>query len=191
MSSTSSKHDQDNEPAEADPNTILDRHNKTIASILKRFLNMVSAATEELPKDAIIESANLNRMRMETESNALVSSIPPNNILPLPAAKNSRHPPTNILQLDPDVANRSAQITEIQNLLTINREIKALWIKGPLRKPGEDTEQADSLDRQAEKIQQMYNELMAKQAADEKAAAEAKQAAEEEAAAEAKSTAEE
>jgi hypothetical protein len=42
---------------------------------MKRFLNMIAAATEKLPENATIEAANLNRMRMEMESAALVTSL--------------------------------------------------------------------------------------------------------------------
>ncbi|KXJ94535.1 hypothetical protein Micbo1qcDRAFT_44632 [Microdochium bolleyi] len=108
-------------------NSILDRHNRMIAQILTRFRNMVMAATEPLPRDgAIIETAALNSMTMETETQAL--------------------------------------ITEIQNLLTLNREIKALWIKGALRKPGEDAAREAELDRKAELVAGLFNEVMAARA---------------------------
>jgi hypothetical protein len=55
---------------------ILDEHNRAIAQILTRFRNMVIAATEQLPASgAVIEHASLNRMTMETESNALVRTF--------------------------------------------------------------------------------------------------------------------
>ncbi|KAH7037870.1 uncharacterized protein B0I36DRAFT_72308 [Microdochium trichocladiopsis] len=105
-------------------NSILDRHNRMIAQILTRFRNMVMAATEPLPRDgAIIETAALNSMTMETETQAL--------------------------------------ITEIQNLLTLNREIKALWIKGPLRRTGEDDAREAELDRKAELVADLFNQAMA------------------------------
>jgi len=105
-------------------NSILDRHNRMIAQILTRFRNMVMAATEPLPRDgAIVETATLNSMTMETETQAL--------------------------------------ITEIQNLLTLNREIKALWIKGPLRGTGEDAAREAELDRKAELVTDLFNQAMA------------------------------
>ncbi|KAJ1335341.1 Surfeit locus protein 5 subunit 22 of Mediator complex [Microdochium nivale] len=106
-------------------NSILDRHNRMIAQILTRFRNMVMAATEPLPRDgAIVETATLNSMTMETETQAL--------------------------------------ITEIQNLLTLNREIKALWIKGALRKPGDDAAREAELDRKAELATDLFNQVMAR-----------------------------
>ena len=47
-----------------------------IAQILTRFRNMVMAATEPLPRDgAIVETATLNSMTMETETQALVCDL--------------------------------------------------------------------------------------------------------------------
>ncbi|KAI0129073.1 hypothetical protein BJ170DRAFT_358935 [Xylariales sp. AK1849] len=103
--------------------SILDRHNIAIAQIMKRFLNMVVAATEPITKDTTLEAAMLNSMTMETETAAL--------------------------------------LTEVRNLLGINREIKALWVKGPLRKPGEDASRQAELDKKAEVVQDLYNQLMA------------------------------
>ncbi|KAK8016594.1 hypothetical protein PG993_014783 [Apiospora rasikravindrae] len=55
------------------PNTLLDRHEKAIADILKRFLNMVVAATEPIDEGYTPEKASLNQMQMETETAALPS----------------------------------------------------------------------------------------------------------------------
>lgn len=57
------------------PPSLLDRHNRAIAQILKRFANLTKAAMEPLPQGAVLEQASLNRMTMETESAALVSSM--------------------------------------------------------------------------------------------------------------------
>lgn len=56
---------------------ILDRHDQAIASILRRFRDMMLVATEALPSQAIIEGAALNRMALETQSSALVSPLQP------------------------------------------------------------------------------------------------------------------
>jgi hypothetical protein len=67
----------------------------------------------------------------------------------------------------------SCKITEIENMLAITREIKALWIKGPIRKPGEDRKQEEELDAKAEMVQDMYNQVMALRAANAQKNAEA------------------
>lgn len=57
-----------------------------IAQILTRFRNMVMAATEPLPRDgAIVETATLNSMTMETETQALVCALPHLTCPPLPS----------------------------------------------------------------------------------------------------------
>lgn len=73
-----------------------------------------------------------------------------------------------------DAAQKRVQITEIQNLLVITREIKALWIKGPLRKPGEDAAQQAELDAKALRVQELYNKLMAQRLEGQRRDAEAK-----------------
>ncbi|KAK7962106.1 uncharacterized protein PG986_002931 [Apiospora aurea] len=57
------------------PPLCLDRHEKAIADILKRFLNMVVAATEPIDEGYTPEKASLNQMQMETETAALVKAI--------------------------------------------------------------------------------------------------------------------
>ncbi|KAI4865250.1 hypothetical protein F4820DRAFT_420794 [Hypoxylon rubiginosum] len=104
--------------------SILDRHNRAIAQILKRFSNMVMAATEALPQTGnIIEHASINRMMMETECAGLIA--------------------------------------EIEALLAINREIKALWIRGPLQQPGEDAARQAAMDRQAQTVAQLSDRVRA------------------------------
>ncbi|KAI1376875.1 hypothetical protein F4677DRAFT_76875 [Hypoxylon crocopeplum] len=58
---------------EANNHTILDRHNRTIAEILKRFNNLVMAATAPIPETGnILERAVANSLTIQTECNALV-----------------------------------------------------------------------------------------------------------------------
>ncbi|KAK6086453.1 hypothetical protein SCUP234_01146 [Seiridium cupressi] len=111
--------------------TLLDRHNKAMAAIFRRFLNMTKAATALIPREGALDTEALNQMRMETETNAL-------------------------------------------NLLVITREIKALWIKGPLRKPGQDAAQQAELDAKALRVQELYNTLMAQRLEGQRRDAEAK-----------------
>lgn len=62
----------------------------------------------------------------------------------------------------PNPVSPNSKITEIQNLLTLNREIKALWIKGALRKPGDDAAREAELDRKAELATDLFNQVMAR-----------------------------
>ncbi|KAI8628734.1 hypothetical protein F5Y19DRAFT_112302 [Xylariaceae sp. FL1651] len=57
----------------------------------------------------------------------------------------------------------AALIAEVENLLALNREIKTLWMRGPLRKPGDAAEQAreKELDQQAAKVAELQNHLIA------------------------------
>ncbi|CAJ2509777.1 Uu.00g056770.m01.CDS01 [Anthostomella pinea] len=59
----------------ANKSDLMDRHQRAMAQILTRFRNMVMAATEPLPRTAIIEHAVLNRMTMETETRALITEV--------------------------------------------------------------------------------------------------------------------
>jgi hypothetical protein len=138
---------------QTDRSTLLDRHNVAITQIFARFLNMAVAATEPMPKDITIEQANLNAMAMETETAALVRMDPS---LTFPFPHTSHLGPTFY-----HPADKTLQITEIQNLLTINREIKALWIGGPLRKPGEGEERDAEIDKKAAVVQDLFNQVMA------------------------------
>ncbi|RYP78067.1 hypothetical protein DL771_000760 [Monosporascus sp. 5C6A] len=129
---------------EADDENLLDRHNRTVAQILTRFRNVIGAATEPLPREgAVLEHAALNRFTMQTEMAALLALSSP-SALEKPA---------------PNLAP-SSQITEIQNLLALNREIKALWIRGPLRKPGESDGLDAEIDRKSVALADMYQKVM-------------------------------
>lgn len=126
-----------------------------MAAILRRFLNMTKAATAPIPKEGALDTEALNQMRMETETNALVDELVSDS-------------PWLIIDVS------CIQISEIQNLLVITREIKALWIKGPLRKPGEDAAQQAELDAKAVRVQELYNVLMAQRLESQRRDAEAK-----------------
>ncbi|KAI2636511.1 hypothetical protein GGS26DRAFT_549445 [Hypomontagnella submonticulosa] len=104
--------------------TLLDRHNRAIAEILKHFNGMINAATEPMPDSGnVMEHAALNRMKMEMETASLIS--------------------------------------EVQGLLAINREIKALWIRGPLNPPGENRRREAELDKQADAVTNLFNQALA------------------------------
>ncbi len=55
-----------------------------------------------------------------------------------------------------------AQIKEVQNLLALSREIKKLWIAGPLRKPGDADEKnrEKEIDEKAAQVSKLYNILV-------------------------------
>lgn len=48
----------------------------------------------------------------------------------------------------------------MQNLLTINREIKSLWIRGPPRLPGDDDQREADLDTEAQHVANLYNRVV-------------------------------
>ncbi|KAI1396527.1 hypothetical protein F4819DRAFT_131550 [Hypoxylon fuscum] len=106
-----------------EPSSLMERHNMIIAEILKRFTNMVMAATAPLPKEGnIVEKAAINRMTMENESNALIA--------------------------------------ECEKLFALNREIKYLWMRGPLRQPGEDDGREAALDQKAQQVAGLYDRVL-------------------------------
>ncbi|KAI0486789.1 hypothetical protein F4859DRAFT_510574 [Xylaria cf. heliscus] len=56
----------------------------------------------------------------------------------------------------------AALINEVQNLVALNREIKQLWITGPLRKPGDADEKnvEKVIDERAARVSKLYNTLV-------------------------------
>ncbi|KAK8104643.1 uncharacterized protein PG998_011676 [Apiospora kogelbergensis] len=116
--------------------TLLDRHEKAIADILKRFMNMVVAATEPIDEGYTPEKASLNQMQMATETAALIKAI--------------------------------------ENLLQITREIKRLWITGPLvptpQTDRENKERDAAIDAKTERICGLFNKWIEKREEDQRAA---------------------
>ncbi|KAI1803062.1 hypothetical protein F4811DRAFT_526458 [Daldinia bambusicola] len=55
----------------------------------------------------------------------------------------------------------AALISEIQGLLAITREMKALWIRGPLRQPGDNDSREAELDRRAAEVVQLFDQAVA------------------------------
>jgi hypothetical protein len=148
-----------------------------MAEILRRFLNMCKAATAPIPRENPLEFEALNQMRMETETTAIVSFPPP----PLRRALPLSPPLAPAFLLSPDMereaivhTDQPVQISEIENLLQLSREMKMLWIMGPLRTPGEDEAQQADLDAKAQRVRELYNQVMAMQLQQRKTAAEAK-----------------
>ncbi|KAI1155006.1 hypothetical protein F4825DRAFT_447911 [Nemania diffusa] len=78
---------------------------------------------------------------------------------PLPTAAAIPHATLNAMTMNNEV---SALIKEVENLLALNREIKQLWIAGPLRKPGDASQKnrEKEIDEQAAKVSKMYNILV-------------------------------
>ncbi|KAI0480965.1 hypothetical protein GGR56DRAFT_628339 [Xylariaceae sp. FL0804] len=55
----------------------------------------------------------------------------------------------------------AALITEIENLLALNRQLKALWVVGPLRRPNADDDREAALDAKARRVQRLYDQVVA------------------------------
>ncbi|TGJ83946.1 hypothetical protein E0Z10_g4793 [Xylaria hypoxylon] len=78
---------------------------------------------------------------------------------PLPTAAAIPQASLNAMTMNNEV---SALIKEIENLLALNREIKKLWIAGPLRKPGDADEKnrEKEIDEKASQVSKLYNTLV-------------------------------
>ncbi|KAI1822984.1 hypothetical protein F4861DRAFT_356816 [Xylaria intraflava] len=78
---------------------------------------------------------------------------------PLPGAAAIPRASLNAMTMSNEV---SALIKEVENLLALNREIKQLWIAGPLRKPRDvDEEQREKeIDERAARVSKLYNMLL-------------------------------
>ncbi|TRX88710.1 hypothetical protein FHL15_010382 [Xylaria flabelliformis] len=78
---------------------------------------------------------------------------------PLPTAAAIPQASLNIMTMNNEAA---ALIKEIENLLALNREIKQLWITGPLRKPGDADEKnlEKVIDERAANVSKLYNTLV-------------------------------
>ncbi|KAI0526420.1 hypothetical protein F5B22DRAFT_655585 [Xylaria bambusicola] len=78
---------------------------------------------------------------------------------PLPTAAAIPQASLNAMTMNNEV---SALIKEVENLLALNREIKQLWIAGPLRKPGDASEvsREKEIDEKAARVSDLYNTLL-------------------------------
>ncbi|KAI0540836.1 hypothetical protein GGR58DRAFT_459140 [Xylaria digitata] len=78
---------------------------------------------------------------------------------PLPTAAAIPQASLNAMTMNNEA---SALIKEIENLLALNREIKKLWISGPLRKPGDADEKnrEKEMDQKAAQVSKLYNTLV-------------------------------
>ncbi|KAI0377152.1 hypothetical protein F5Y04DRAFT_285281 [Hypomontagnella monticulosa] len=77
---------------------------------------------------------------------------------PLPKTGNViEHAALNRMTMETETA---ALISEVQGLAAINREIKSLWIRGPLRKPGEDDGREAQLDHQAKTVSDLFTQAL-------------------------------
>ncbi|KAJ8119260.1 hypothetical protein ONZ43_g3755 [Nemania bipapillata] len=78
---------------------------------------------------------------------------------PLPKSAAIAQASLNTMTMNNEV---SALIKEIENLLVLTREIKTLWIVGPLRKPGDASEKIreKELDENAAKVSKLYDTLV-------------------------------
>ncbi|RWA05874.1 hypothetical protein EKO27_g9230 [Xylaria grammica] len=78
---------------------------------------------------------------------------------PLPTSMAIPQASLNAMTMNNEV---SALIKEVENLLALNREIKKLWIAGPLRKPGDADEKnlQKEIDEKASQVSKLYNTLV-------------------------------
>ncbi|GAW21724.1 hypothetical protein ANO14919_112480 [Xylariales sp. No.14919] len=78
---------------------------------------------------------------------------------PLPTSTAIPQASLNAMTMNNEV---SALIKEVENLLALNREIKKLWIAGPLRKPGDADEKnlQKEIDEKASQVSKLYNTLV-------------------------------
>ncbi|KAI2642721.1 hypothetical protein GGS21DRAFT_486546 [Xylaria nigripes] len=78
---------------------------------------------------------------------------------PLPTAAAIPQASLNAMTMNNEV---SALIKEVENLLALNREIKQLWIAGPLRKARDADEESreKEIDERATRVSRLYNALM-------------------------------
>ncbi|KAI1306372.1 hypothetical protein F5Y03DRAFT_140604 [Xylaria venustula] len=78
---------------------------------------------------------------------------------PLPTAGAIPQASLNAMTMNNEV---SALIKEVQNLLSLSREIKQLWIAGPLRKPGDASEKnrEKEIDEKAAQVSKLHNILV-------------------------------
>ncbi|KAI0400368.1 hypothetical protein F4802DRAFT_585274 [Xylaria palmicola] len=78
---------------------------------------------------------------------------------PLPTAAAIPQASLNAMTMNNET---SALIKEIENLLALTREIKQLWIAGPLRKPGDTDEKQRErqLDEQAANVSALYDTVV-------------------------------
>lgn len=53
------------------------------------------------------------------------------------------------------------QIKSVENLLSLTRRIRELWIVGPLRKPGEGDRTEETIDSEVQKVVGILNQLRA------------------------------
>ncbi|KAI1344147.1 hypothetical protein F5Y15DRAFT_104153 [Xylariaceae sp. FL0016] len=63
----------------------------------------------------------------------------------------------NMMTMERETA---AMIGEIENLLSLNREIKRLWMIGPLRKPGDEDDREAAMDKMAAQVVGLYSQVI-------------------------------
>ncbi|KAI1810746.1 hypothetical protein GGS20DRAFT_589220 [Poronia punctata] len=119
-----------------DPGDIENKEDRTDASTLLERHNKIMAA---------ILTRFRNMVLAATENLTKDVSIPQASL--------------NVMTMNNEV---TALIKEIENLLALSREIKQLWIAGPLRKPGNADEMTrdKEIDESANKVTDMYNTLL-------------------------------
>ncbi|OTB01377.1 hypothetical protein M426DRAFT_220332 [Hypoxylon sp. CI-4A] len=78
---------------------------------------------------------------------------------PFPTTGNVlEHAALNRMRLESET---NGLIAEVHGLIALSREIKALWIVGPLRQPGQDQNRESQLDQQALQVSRLYDQVVA------------------------------
>lgn len=111
-----------------------------MAALLTRYNNLVSLAAAPPADGATKEVAAANAFRMEVESNALVCPISSSSSASV---------------------NSATQVQAAEDLLQLTRELKELWLAGPLRKIGEG-ENDDKMAEDSKKVRDMVEDILNK-----------------------------
>ena len=98
--------------------SLIDREERAVAALLTRFKNLISLAAAPTEDGATKEVAATQAFQMEVESSALVQ-------------------PTLLQLRCVDIANDDLQVRAAEDLLQLTRELKEMWLFGPLRGIGE------------------------------------------------------
>lgn len=128
-----------NQPAAAA--SLLDQEGKIIAEILTSYRDLVNYATEPITNKTSTGQASYNSMAMDLETQVLVCDLPDS----LPAKSSLT----------------SLQIKSVENLLSLTRRIRELWIVGPLRKPGEGDRTEETIESEVQSVVGILNQLRA------------------------------
>lgn len=135
--------------------TFVDREQRYVAALLTRFKNLVVLAAMPAGEGATKEIAASHAFQMEVETNALVS------------IHAHTQPSWQTRTTEPWLMRDSPrQVQAAEDLLQLTRELKELWLAGPLREIGED-EESTGMAEDANRVRDMVSRVL-KQASEVK-----------------------